>query len=482
MSSFGRAPDPSSHPDPFESYVQDFGSFTARKLLVHIQSLGQACPNWSELSSEDRRKVLDREIVPSQVTERYSRIPADPLPGHVQSVFPRLRMPTGLKTVTIDDAAGSTGEDLDSASSSCTYTFHDEHSGPFSWRTKSQQDLRFEAGRPASMTSEELNESGMVTLTTSPSRILAVHAQDIIRSSKGNPVYAKPVQIPVVPHLPKPTRPCKPPNENVPPEQINNFVYENEANKLVLDFGEVDLNGESIYGEYAPSLSTSSMRTSSPDSTKSSRSLISKVKRSMAPTLRRRRKSTSHSEVEAVRLSVSKASTISHGSVAHPLADSGPIYENPTRLLGSTRAIVKPSVAPPPPPPNKARAPEPPSKNISIVRIVPSPALESENIADIPQPSEAKVVKSPPKPPERRESLEKETKEANQRDSGELDDFKIDLTTSNSALPKTGFDFLDNCSKSLLEAQRNQSEDFHLLISRFAGQGHQVDVPLPAVS
>ncbi len=54
-----------------------------------------------------------------------------------------------------------------------TYAYHDEHSAPFSWRTRSQQDLAFESGRPPSVTSGELEEAGMETVAASPSRILA---------------------------------------------------------------------------------------------------------------------------------------------------------------------------------------------------------------------------------------------------------------------------------------------------------------------
>ena len=123
--------------------------------------------------------------------------------------------------------------------------------------TRSQQELRFESGTAESYTSEELAEQGLETLNvSSPSRVLQRQSL-LIRQSKGNPLYAKPVGIPVVPELPKTTQPLataqnpassqdpllvnKPIMESssrppVSPHKINNFVYE-EDNRIILDFG-----------------------------------------------------------------------------------------------------------------------------------------------------------------------------------------------------------------------------------------------------
>ena len=119
--------------------------------------------------------------------------------------------------------------------------------------TRSQQELRFESGTAESYTSEELAEQGLETLNASPSRVLQRQSL-LIRQSKGNPLYAKPVGIPVVPELPKTTQPLataqnpsqdslvnKPIMESnsrppVSPHKINNFVYE-EDNRIILDFG-----------------------------------------------------------------------------------------------------------------------------------------------------------------------------------------------------------------------------------------------------
>ena len=66
----------------------------------------------------------------------------------------------------------------------------------------------------------------------------------MIRQSRGNPCYAKPVQIPQVPKMSakSPTgdsstlgRKARKPS--VSPHRINNFVCETSPNRLILDFG-----------------------------------------------------------------------------------------------------------------------------------------------------------------------------------------------------------------------------------------------------
>ena len=93
--------------------------------------------------------------------------------------------------------------------------YHDEHSAPFTWRTRSQQNLIFDVGpqyRPAASsmasteeavsgvaaaeaaTEDDLNENRETTLlAASPSKIL--NARTAARYSRGNPCFAKPVQV-----------------------------------------------------------------------------------------------------------------------------------------------------------------------------------------------------------------------------------------------------------------------------------------------
>ena len=102
--------------------------------------------------------------------------------------------------------------------------------------TRSQQELSFESSETQNSNSDEHLE----TLTVaSPSRVLQRQSL-LIRQSKGNPLYAKPVGIPVVPALPKQELPALSPPLNkmetkppVSPHKINNFVYE-EDNRIIL--------------------------------------------------------------------------------------------------------------------------------------------------------------------------------------------------------------------------------------------------------
>ena len=99
--------------------------------------------------------------------------------------------------------------------------------------TRSQQELSFESSEQNVNSDEEHLE----TLTASPSRVLQRQSL-LIRQSKGNPLYAKPVGIPVVPALPKQDLALSPPTKMDPkppvsPHKINNFVYE-EDNRIIL--------------------------------------------------------------------------------------------------------------------------------------------------------------------------------------------------------------------------------------------------------
>ncbi len=95
-----------------------------------------------------------------------------------------------------------------------TYAYADEHSAPFSWRTRSTQNLAsvFDFGsvptaaeRPESLasaatTEDDLNENlngdvGELTLLSgAPSKILNT-SRNFARQSRGNPSFAKPVQV-----------------------------------------------------------------------------------------------------------------------------------------------------------------------------------------------------------------------------------------------------------------------------------------------
>lgn len=315
-----------------------------------------------------------------------------------------------------------------------TFTYQDEHSAPFSWRTRSQQDLAFEYGRPPSMTSDDLNENGLEVITASPSKILTRNTSShLARYSKGNPSFAKAVQIPTVPNIPKPDLK---PNEAsvVPPEQINNFVYESSPNRIVLDFGELTLeqNQEETNSTYAESNISFQTRTDSPasDSSRSTKSLISKVKRTLTnpngvvSTLRRR----SHNNNNASNdhnLAEMKSATLDSRREVNRLEKQRHSVPSSANLV-ERKAIVKPTVAPPPPPSRPVRPPPPPVRTIS--QISSTSATKDKDVLEQNNVEEDEGVAM--------DSSSPESKSCNQ-DSGELEDFKIDLATESKEMVST---------------------------------------------
>ena len=101
--------------------------------------------------------------------------------------------------------------------------------------------MRFEAGTPEqTLTEGEASEQGLETLRTTSPKNKTLQ----IRQSRGNPSYAKRVQIPQVPNISakSPTAESillgkKAKQPSVSPHRINNFVCESSPNRLILDFG-----------------------------------------------------------------------------------------------------------------------------------------------------------------------------------------------------------------------------------------------------
>lgn len=172
-------------------------------------------------------------------------------------------------------------------------TYRDEHSAPFNWATKSQQELRFEAGTPEYIPTEsDLSEQGFESLRT----ISPKNSTQMIRQSRGNPCYAKPVQIPQVPKMSakSPTGESstlgrKSRKPSVSPHRINNFVCETSPNRLILDFG-TSSNGTENGSENGSDLSgVSTGHNSSTDcsSTRSSVGLLEKMKQKTKKSIKR---------------------------------------------------------------------------------------------------------------------------------------------------------------------------------------------------
>lgn len=164
--------------------------------------------------------------------------------------------------------------------------------------------MRFEAGTPEQMLTEsEASEQGLETLRTTSPKNKTLQ----IRQSRGNPSYAKRVQIPQVPNIS-----AKSPNAessnllvkkakqpSVSPHRINNFVCESSPNRLILDFGntsnglenssilqqtdeKLSLNGSDFSGA-----STGHNSSTECSSTRSSVGLLEKMKQKTRTSIKR---------------------------------------------------------------------------------------------------------------------------------------------------------------------------------------------------
>ncbi|KAK2184309.1 hypothetical protein NP493_270g00038 [Ridgeia piscesae] len=98
----------------------------ARKISHDLENIKQSYgDDWNGFSCDQQDKELWNNLVPTEITDKYvSQSSNEDLP----SVFPKLKIPCGEKIVV----------DFDNDDG---WTWTDEHSGPFSWRSRSQQDL-----------------------------------------------------------------------------------------------------------------------------------------------------------------------------------------------------------------------------------------------------------------------------------------------------------------------------------------------------
>ena len=131
-------------------------------------------------------------------------------------------------------------------------------------------------------------------------------------------------QIPIVPKVaPRPERSSNSsssdPNQNnclspppllphnVPPEQINNFVYASPQDRLVMDFGEIKLDLDhqrpSVASGSAATLPPRplSQQSSASSSSTSTSGLLKRVRRTIAPTLNRARRKSASSSADNAR-------------------------------------------------------------------------------------------------------------------------------------------------------------------------------------
>ena len=96
---------------------------------------------------------------------------------------------------------------------------------------------------------------------------------------------------------------------NVPPEQINNFVYASPQDRLVMDFGEIKLDDHQrplsvASGSAAATLPPrplSQQSSASMSSSASTSGLLKRVRRTIAPTLNRARRKSASSSADNAR-------------------------------------------------------------------------------------------------------------------------------------------------------------------------------------
>ena len=95
---------------------------------------------------------------------------------------------------------------------------------------------------------------------------------------------------------------------NVPPEQINNFVYASPQDRLVMDFGEIKLDDHQrplfVASGSAATLSPrplSQQSSASMSSSTSTSGLLKRVRRTIAPTLNRARRKSASSSADNAR-------------------------------------------------------------------------------------------------------------------------------------------------------------------------------------
>ena len=163
-------------------------------------------------------------------------------------------------------------------------TYRDEHSAPFNWATKSQQELRFEAGTPEDKPNgSEASEQSLETLRTMSPKSSTLS----IRQSRGNPCFAKRVQIPQVPNIStkasngvSATLGRKVKQPSVSPHRINNFVCETSPNRLILDFGNSknETENSSEHGSDFSGPSTGHNSSTECSTTRSTVGLLEKMK------------------------------------------------------------------------------------------------------------------------------------------------------------------------------------------------------------
>jgi len=393
-------------------------NFLSKRILEDITTVRESYEEaWEGLEQKEREQVINEHIILPEVMIQHSK--NQDTSKLLPSSFPRLKIRSGQKFVVED---GNTSQ----SEGNGTYSYRDEHSSPFGWKTRSQQNLCFDIYQ-----SEDSGENeGLDCVTARRSTILSCPFGQYSRVPK----VSKPVSIPVVPELPDSKKQRE---MEVPPKDIsevtslvNSIVIEND-NNIVLDFSApVDKNLED-YLEGSSTCSTlNSPAPSTPISARGeSSSLISKVrdktaslKRSLTPTMKRKK-------------SITSTDTLSTTATE---CDTNSPDQTPTRVCprASPNFITKPMCAPPPPPiqrPITAPPPPPPSKTVPPAPPQRNPQTRISTIAPD-EKSTDKVIGHVSA-----QTLQKEP-------VSNISTINVEeiVCEKVSEIPKTGFDFLDD--------------------------------------
>jgi len=484
-----------------QAYADEYfssGSNLNRRIIEDIETIRESYEDtWDQLDQRQKEQVINEHIITPEVAMQISS-------QEKSTSFPRLKITAGQKMMMVEGNSSEGGENKG-------YSYRDEHSEPFSWKTRSQQDLNFDVyansrgSTPETGSSENLEVSSRRS-GTSPS----VHTPDAGSAENLETVSArrsailscpfgqytklrreaKPVSIPIVPNLKKPIakklmngdKKCagaanddRTPGPNVVEDVdeiislTSSVVVADSSNNIVLDFTIASAD-ETSQSNSLPASSTEIQNgkdftsSSTFSSTLSSsfsfvKGKTSTLKKSLTPTLRRK-KSTASTDTTC-----SVATELEFLSGAQSLS-STPTHDEIPRYSPS-RSYLKPSQPPPPPPSSRPSVPPPPPPTLG--RPKPPPPLPptrdpstkisqcslegTENIYQ----NHSEVTKSN----QLTERLPQISRVDNAKDFGSLvsssqtsllrqaettdvNDQPSHVKTQKSEIPKTGFDFLDN--------------------------------------